>query len=299
MRKTKVLALALMFGLAATMTSFAGEWQQGETGYKYQNDDGSFPASTWQLIDGQWYYFHNDGIMAYDTWIDDYYLGSNGAMLTNTVTPDGQRVGADGKLIKPQSVSNISYSADSVTTDLLISDWAYESYGTTRHIFEITNNSPYTISVSINETAKDGNGNPIGAHSTEEGDIPSGCTVFAINYLSDVAGVAGFDTVIQTKQEKYYIPVIQNIALETTNLGDKVLVKATNNGDTIADFVEATAVFYNGDKVVDYRSTYLVDDDCELKPGASISEQINYYNFSDVTYDSVRVHITGRRSVWD
>ena len=37
--------------------------------------------------------------MVHDKWIGDYYLGSDGAMLTSTVTPDGYRVDASGKWI--------------------------------------------------------------------------------------------------------------------------------------------------------------------------------------------------------
>jgi len=35
--------------------------------------------------------------MVHDKWIGDYYLGSDGAMLTSTVTPDGYRVDASEK----------------------------------------------------------------------------------------------------------------------------------------------------------------------------------------------------------
>ena len=37
--------------------------------------------------------------MVHDKWIGDYYLGSDGAMLASTVTPDGYRVDASGKWI--------------------------------------------------------------------------------------------------------------------------------------------------------------------------------------------------------
>lgn len=34
----------------------------------------------WQKIDGIWYYFYGgDGTMAHDTWINGYYVNSNGA----------------------------------------------------------------------------------------------------------------------------------------------------------------------------------------------------------------------------
>lgn len=300
MRKGKVFAMATVMTLSFALTAFAGEWKQEADGrYWYQNEDGSYPISQWKQIDGKWYYFHSDGMMAYNTWIDDCYLGNDGAMYVNATTPDGQIVDGNGKKISLHSVSNISYTQDSITNALIVRDWIYETrFGSMYHIFEITNNSPYTLSININETAKNYNGVAIGANSTEEEDIPTGHTVFITNYFNNVTGTKNFDTTIQTKQEKYYIPVVQNVALEVTDLGDKILVKGTNNGPDVVEFAEATAVFFNGDEVVGYSTEYLTDNDSELKPGSSISQQIEYYNFDDISYDSVRVHLTGRKWVW-
>lgn len=55
--------------------------------------------SRWSNIGGKWYYFDNVGYMVHDKWIGDYYLGSDGTMLTSTVTPDGYRVDASEKWI--------------------------------------------------------------------------------------------------------------------------------------------------------------------------------------------------------
>ncbi|MDD7267788.1 MAG: NlpC/P60 family protein [Lachnospiraceae bacterium] len=78
-----------------------GSWvlQQG-TGWWYRYDDNLYPTSRWLKIDGNWFYFKANGYMARNTWIKDYYLGNNGAMLTNTYTPDGYRVDASGKWMK-------------------------------------------------------------------------------------------------------------------------------------------------------------------------------------------------------
>ena len=35
--------------------------------------------------------------MLHDQWVGDYYVGKNGDMLKNTVTPDNYVVGSDGK----------------------------------------------------------------------------------------------------------------------------------------------------------------------------------------------------------
>ena len=75
-------------------------WQSNSTGWWYQNADGTYPANTWQQIDGSWYYFNESGYMVASMWIGNYYLGENGAMLTNTTTPDGYTVGSDGAWIQ-------------------------------------------------------------------------------------------------------------------------------------------------------------------------------------------------------
>lgn len=96
------------------------------------------------------------------------------------------------------SVSNISYASNSITNAFSIRDWLYEDSGSTQHILEVTNNSPYTLNIRVNETAKDSAGNVIGESSTSEDDIPVGTTVFLINYFSECRGGHSFDTAIET-----------------------------------------------------------------------------------------------------
>ena len=38
----------------------------------------------WQEIEGEWYYLNEDGAMASNTWIGDYYLTGNGTMAKNS-----------------------------------------------------------------------------------------------------------------------------------------------------------------------------------------------------------------------
>ena len=73
-------------------TSFAGVWYLDNYGWWYQNDDGSYPAGTWQLIDGYWYYFDNYGYMKTGWLLDNgywYYLLDSGAMVTGWLLDNG------------------------------------------------------------------------------------------------------------------------------------------------------------------------------------------------------------------
>lgn len=94
-------------------------------------------------------------------------------------------------------------------------------------------------------------------------------------------GGAQFWYSYRNPEVKYYIPVIQDITVEATDLKDKVLVKVINNGIIPAEFVRGTEVFFGGNKVLGYNTQYFCDS--ELKPGASMTDQMDYYNLDGKT----------------
>ena len=99
--KTRHFAV-ITFALTAaiSMSSFAGEWKQEADGrWWYQNDDGSYPTNSWQKIDNK-----------------DYYFDAEGWMLSNTTTPDGYQVGADGAWIENNSSTEAQQPAATSTS---------------------------------------------------------------------------------------------------------------------------------------------------------------------------------------
>ena len=98
-KKLLVLGLSMAGVLMLSNTAFAGEWKRNNVGWWYQESTGTYPTSRWSNIGEKWYYFDNVGYMVHDKWIGDYYLGSDGTMLTSIVTPAGYRVDASGKWI--------------------------------------------------------------------------------------------------------------------------------------------------------------------------------------------------------
>ena len=74
-------------------------WMQLDGKYYYLDDNGVI-ANGWRQFDGRYYYFLSDGSMAANQWVDGaYYVGADGVMLVSTTTPDGKKVGADGKKV--------------------------------------------------------------------------------------------------------------------------------------------------------------------------------------------------------
>ena len=86
----KLDALLIKLGVnvsapAAGQTGTAPVWKQDDNGWWIENPDGSY-------LMNQWYQSPESGL-----W---YYMGADGYMLTNTTTPDGCMVNADGVWIQ-------------------------------------------------------------------------------------------------------------------------------------------------------------------------------------------------------
>lgn len=75
--KNRIVIAGLTMALVVfnSVPAFAGSWRQDRAGWRWLEDDGSYPVSTWKEIDGKQYYFDSEGYM-----------------LSNTVTPDGDRI---------------------------------------------------------------------------------------------------------------------------------------------------------------------------------------------------------------
>ena len=88
-KRMAVVGMTVLFTLGMASAAFAGTWSTGkgenENNWWYDNGDGTYASNGWQWIDG-----NNDGVA------ECYYFDTNGWLLTNTVTPDGFNVNADG-----------------------------------------------------------------------------------------------------------------------------------------------------------------------------------------------------------
>lgn len=81
-KQLAALGLAVLLAVSMNMATLAGQWQQDNIGWWY-DDNGTYPMNQWKEIDGKQYYFDDQGYMLYDT-----------------ITPDGYQVGSDGAWIE-------------------------------------------------------------------------------------------------------------------------------------------------------------------------------------------------------
>jgi hypothetical protein len=107
----KVVLTMVAILSVTSMISFAGEWKQDNAGWWYQNDDGSYPSSSWKEVDGKQYYFDQSGYMLHDTTTPDgYQVGSDGVWLQeNEQVLDSQNLD-DDKMLAIRTMSSLLWS---------------------------------------------------------------------------------------------------------------------------------------------------------------------------------------------
>lgn len=82
----KILAAAVMLTMGLTIHAFAAEgWALSNNSWVYLDNSGSRVKNEWKKgADNLWRYLDSKGEMAISTWAeDDYYVDSNGIMVTN------------------------------------------------------------------------------------------------------------------------------------------------------------------------------------------------------------------------
>lgn len=88
-----------------SQTVYKDMWIKKEGAYYCFDKDGNPVVDDWIIEteengETKYYYFDIDGKLVTNSWVGgEYYVGSDGARLIDTDTPDGARVGKDGKVI--------------------------------------------------------------------------------------------------------------------------------------------------------------------------------------------------------
>lgn len=188
----------------------------------------------------------------------------------------------------------ISVASSSVTDDdFVVKEYSYEnSIGDSLYFLVITNNSTEIVSIDINMTAYDAGENVIGAADGSIDVLGPNEQSIASFYFDSVTGIDHVAYTMGYDDSPYFEPVLSNLDI-VQHINDKnVVVSVTNTGSEPAQFVEAYALFLDSaGQVVSYESRYITDSDSEIKPSATLSEQLDSYK----AFDSVECYFTGRK----
>ena len=117
-----VLVLSFILSRFFALTAFAGAWLTAKDGWWYRYDDGSYPISQWVWLDGD-----NDGVS------ECYYFNEWGYLITNTHSPDGYYVDANGAWVDSGRVQTRGQKKQA---SRFRRDWIYGTYRVSDGIIE-------------------------------------------------------------------------------------------------------------------------------------------------------------------
>lgn len=183
-------------------------------------------------------------------------------------------------------------SDNEVDVDVDIKEYLYEnSVGNTFCLLALTNKSQLTIEIYGSGAAKDANGKTLATADFKINVLGPAETSLGFLYFDKTADVDHVDYQLDYYTQEIYEPVLSNLSIIENENPLNVTLQITNDGEISAEFVEAHAIFMDkNDNVVAYASHYVLDSDNEIKPGKTLSVQLDAYT----EYDYVDVYLEGR-----
>lgn len=181
------------------------------------------------------------------------------------------------------------FDAETVLSQLEVTEYAYSSKHYDYAFLAVKNNSEFNLDISVSIKFYNTAGELIGAKNSSENAFESG-TEILFYFIPDEA-FATTEYEFEVKEEDWYECVVSDLTYESVSAKNKEIVSVTNNGSEAAEFVEASALFFKGDTVIGFDWVYFVDDDSEIKPGKTITKEMDCYE----DYDTVKLFFTGRR----
>ena len=186
----------------------------------------------------------------------------------------------------PDAASQVSDS------DFETRGYLYETmFGDSIYFLVVKNNSDAAVEINVSGIARDADGNELGTEETYINILGPGEETICDFYLSDITGVDTVECTYTYSSSYVFSPVLSDLDVKQTANEENITVEVTNNGEYCAQFVEAYALFFDADNnLIGYDSDYITDGDSEIKPGKTISSQLQCYE----GYDHAEVYFTGK-----
>lgn len=160
-----------------------------------------------------------------------------------------------------------------------------------KHFIVIKNNSSETVDIVSSSLAYMLDGTMVGAANSKLYALGAGCISVLYEMFETDNEIGYYETQINPSPSKIYKSVIQDLSYIQNDIEKGAVFQVTNNGDDAAEFVKGYVLFFQGDKLVDYKDRYFTNNENEISPGETISKQITTYE----DFNRVEFYLTGRK----
>lgn len=181
-----------------------------------------------------------------------------------------------------------SFDEESVIKQLKVTEYCRNEYGLYFPVLIIENPTSFNLSLSVDIKFYDKSDKLVGAQSNSVNAFEKGTKTILTFSVDEEFKRMEYEFTVE--EEEYYNCVITSLKYENVSAKDKEILSVTNTGALPAEFVQGYALFFMNGKLVKMDWTYFTDDDSEIKPGKTITKEMNSYG---IEYDSVEFYFTG------
>ncbi len=178
-----------------------------------------------------------------------------------------------------------SFDENTIVKDLKVTQYKYNN-GDTYTIFIIDNPTEYNLSINVEVKFYNKDGKLVGSKDGTINAVEKKTKTF-ISFSSE--DYEKLDYKLSATEEKYFECITSSLSYESVKAKNKEIVSLTNNGTHVANFVKGYALFFKDNKIVNFDYQYFSDDDGSIKPGKTITKEMNCYD----EYDSVKFYFLG------
>lgn len=161
------------------------------------------------------------------------------------------------------------------------------------YVMYVTNNSDKVVSIDLNVTALDSSGSMVGSSSDGTKAVAPGQTAGIWTTFDEWDKIDSFDYTLSVSEEKEYSPVYSDLSVDYNTTDSGIVASVTNNGTSAVDYVLMDVVYLKDGKMVNFSELSFMDDNQELQPGTTLSQEGTCY--SDSGFDDVVIAINGRK----
>lgn len=248
---------------AGTSWSYEGNWLnghfQGQGTTTWSNGNKHTGEYSNDYMHGIGTYYENDTVLYQGVFSNGEFIDNESAAETE-ITNDTL---SEAQTNKSTSISSDSIDNSTVIKSLEIKEYSWSNRYNNYVAFEITSTSDFVGALDIHLILYDSDNNPIGSKKKRCEIIEKGIPVLIT--LTNEEEYDHYDYKL-TPDESYYKPVVSKLNSSVNETNQKLVISVTNNSDTVARFVECTALFFKDGKPIGYDFCYCIDSDDSLKP---------------------------------
>lgn len=195
--------------------------------------------------------------------------------------------------IQSSAVANkADFDSEEVEKNIKITPYTYIHDGDSTQYFVavLKNNSNQACTLTVHLELIDKDDDVLDTETETINAFAPGTEVAVkFNHDKDDEEFARYEYTLLPKELTDYQCVTQDLDYKVSTDTDKATISVTNTGNLVAEYVQYTALFFQGDELVYADNDYVVDSDNEIKAGQTEKAESS----CNEKFDSVKVYLNG------